>query len=121
MTIVAGHRNKDEERGVLPTLWMKEIIRAVPGCFIGRRQSRILEKNIAELSLCFQGEREEGKELFELGVNAVKMVKLAYLHPGPAQGDYMQRFYVTYLTASSNRGFEGSLSLVGLGLYLTQL
>lgn len=73
-------------------MWMKEIIRAVPGCFIGRRQPRILKENIAELSLCFQGGREEGEILFELGVNAVKMVELAYLHPGSAQGDYMQRF-----------------------------
>lgn len=109
-----------EMRGVLPTMWMKEIIRAVPGCFIGRRQPRILE-NIAELSLCFQGGGEEGDRLFELGVNAVKMVAPAYLHPGSAQGDYMQRFYVTHLTASSHGGFEGSPSLAGLGLHLTQL
>ena len=65
--------------------------------------------------------REEGEGLFELGVNAVKMVELAYLHPGSAQGDYMQRFYVTHLTASSHGGFEGSPSLAGLGLHLTQL
>lgn len=32
------------------------------------------------------------EELFELGVNAVKMVELAYLHPGSAEGDYRQRF-----------------------------
>lgn len=99
---------------------MKEIIRAVPGCFIGCRQPRILEENIAELSLCFRGGGEEGEGLFELGVNAVKMVELAYLHPGSAQGDYMQRFYVTRLTASSHGGFEGFLSLAGLGLHLTQ-
>lgn len=102
-------------------MWMKEIIRAVPGCFIGREQPRILEENIAELSLCFRGGGEEGEGLFELGVNAVKMVELAYLHPGSAQGDYMQRFYVTHLTASSHGGFEGSPSLAGLGLHLTQL
>lgn len=81
-----------EERGVFPTVWMKEIIRAVPGCFIGRRQPRMLEENIAELSLCFQGGGEKGEGLFELRVNAVKMVELAYLHPGSAQGDYRQRF-----------------------------
>lgn len=121
MAEVSVHRNKEEERGVFPTLWMKEIIRAVPGCFIGRRQPRILEKNIAELSLCFRGGGEEGEGLFELGVNAVKMVELAYLHPGSAQGDYRQRFYVTHLTASSHGGFEGSPSLAGLGLHLTQL
>lgn len=46
-------------------MWMKEIIRAAPGCFIGRRQPRIVEENIAELSLCFQGGREEGDILFE--------------------------------------------------------
>ena len=103
-------------------MWMKEIIRAVPGCFIGRRQPSILAENIAELSLCFQGEGGSGGErLFELGVNAVKMVELAYLHPGSAQGDYRQRFYVTHLTASSHGGFEGSPSLAGLGLHLTQL
>lgn len=98
---------------------MKEIIRAIPGCFIGHRQRRILEENIAELSMCFfQG---GGEGLFELGVNAVKMVELAYLHPGSAQGDYMQRFYVTHLTASFHGGFEGSPSLAGLGPHLTQL
>lgn len=121
MAQVSIHTNKEEDRGVLPTMWMKEIIRVVPGCFIGHRQPRILEENIAELSLCFRGGGEEGERLFELGVNAVKMVELAYLHPGSAQGDYMQRFYVTHLTASSRGGFEGSPSLAGLGLHLTQL
>lgn len=67
-------------------MWMKEIIRAAPGCFIGRRQPRIAEENIAELSLYFQGGREEGDVLFELGVNAVKMVELAYLHPWSVGG-----------------------------------
>lgn len=62
--------------------------------------SRAAKKNIAELSLCFQAGSEEEEELFELGVNAVKMVELAYLHPGSARGDYRQCFYVTELTAS---------------------
>lgn len=114
-------KNKEKERGALPTTCMKETIRAVPGCFIGRRQPRILEKNIAGLSFLFRGGGEDGERLFELGVNAAKMVELAYLHPGSAQGDYTQRFYVTHLTASSHRGFEGSLSLARLGLHLTQL
>ena len=51
---VWAHRNKEEEtergRGAVSTTWMKEIIRDVPGCFIGRRQQEISE-NIAELSL----------------------------------------------------------------------
>lgn len=57
---VSVHRNKEEERGVLSTVWMKEIIRGILGCFIGRRQRRILEENIAELSMCFfrEGERD---------------------------------------------------------------
>lgn len=55
---VSVHRNKEEERGVLHTMWMKEIIRAVPGCFIGRRQPRILEENIAESCHCVFGEGE---------------------------------------------------------------
>lgn len=58
---VSGHRNKDEERSVFPTMWMKEIIRAVPGCFIGHRQLKILEENNAELSLCFQGGKRGGR------------------------------------------------------------
>lgn len=70
------------------------------------------------VNVFFQG---GGEGLFELGVNAVKMVELAYLHPGSAQGDYMQRFYVTHLTASFHGGFEGSPSLAGLGPHLTQL
>lgn len=49
--------------------------------------------------------REEEERLFELGVNAAKMVELAYLHPGLAQGDYTHCFYVTHLTASSHGGF----------------
>lgn len=118
---VSVHRNKEKERGVLLTMGMKEIIRAVPGCFIGCRQPRILEENIAELSLHFQGGGEDGERLFELGINAVKMGELAYLHPGSAQGDYTQCFHVTHLTASSHRGFEGSRSLARLGLHLTQL
>lgn len=70
----------------------------------------------------FAGKRLEQREkLFELGVNAVKMVALAYLLPGSAQGDYMQRFYVTHLTASSHGGFEGFPSLAGLVLHLIQL
>lgn len=49
-----------------------------------------------------------GERLFELGVNAAKMVELAYLQPGPERGDYMNRFGVTHLTASSLGGFEGA-------------
>lgn len=105
---------------------MKEIIRDVPGCFIGRRQPRILE-NIAELSLCVcvcvwcggGGGGESG--LFELRVNAWKMAELAYLHPGSAIEGLHAALYVTRLTASSGRGFEGSPSLAGLGPRLTQL
>lgn len=84
--------NKEEDRGVLPTMWMKEIITAVPGCFIGCRQPRILEENIAELSLCIWVRERRERGLFELKVNAVKMVELAYLHPGSAQRDYRHRF-----------------------------
>lgn len=117
---VSAHRNKGKERGVLPTLWMKKIIRAVPGCFVGCGLPWILE-NISELSLCFQAGRVETEELFELGVNAVKIVELAYLCPGSARGDYRQCFCVTELTASSNGCFKGSPSLAGLCLHLTQL
>lgn len=37
------------------------------------------------------------------------------------EGDYRQRWHVTRLTASSHVGFEGSPSLAGLRLRLTQL
>lgn len=116
-------RRRDRERGVVATTRMKRIIRDVPGCFIGLRQPKILE-NIAELSLCvcvcaMGGGAESG--LFELWVNASKMAELAYLHQGSARDGLQSAFYVTRLTASSGGGFEGSLSLAGLGLRLTQL
>lgn len=67
----------------------------------------------------WQGGEESG--LFELRVNASKMAELAYLHPGSAVEGLQAAFYVTRLTASSGGGFEGSPSLAGLGLRLTQL
>lgn len=52
----------------------------------------------------------------------MKVAELAYLQPGCARmGDYRQRWRVTRLTASSHVGFEGSPSLAGLGMRLTQL
>lgn len=52
----------------------------------------------------------------------MKVAELAYLQPGCVQmRDYRQRLHVTLLTASSHVGFEGSPSLAGLGLRLTQL
>lgn len=106
---------------------MKEIIRDVPGCFIGQRQPEISE-NSARLSVCVFAcvcarvcVGRGGSGLFELRVNAVKMAELAYLHPGSGTEGLQAAFYVTRLTASSGGGFEGSPSLAGLGLRLTQL
>ena len=77
---------------------------------------RIWERNIAELSLCFQGrerkgeggreggrERGEERELFELRVNAVKMAKQAYLHLGSVHGDSGAVFWCHLLDSIISR------------------
>lgn len=113
--------SKGEERGVWLTMWMKEIIRGVPGCFMGRRQPRIVGEEYGGAVIVFSG-RGGRRFVWTRGVNAVKVAELAYLQPGCARmGDYRQRLHVTRLTASSHVGFEGSPSLAGLGLHLTQL
>lgn len=119
---VSVPRNKEEERGVLPTMWMKEIIRAVPGCFIGHRQPKILEENSCHC--VFGGRRkggEAGREIVWTGSKRCENGGAGIFTPRVCTGDYMQRFYVTHLTASSHGGSEGSPSLAGLGLRLTQL
>lgn len=60
--------------------------------------SRGFWKRVLQSCHCVLGTGRGGESLFELRVNAVKMAKLAYLHPGNALWDCVRHFYVTRLT-----------------------
>lgn len=124
---VSVRRSTEEERGCLTHNVDEGDYQSCSWLFHWSQAAEDSGREYRRAVIVFSGRRgrrgEEGEGgLFEPGVNAVKVVELAYLHPGSARwGDYRHRLHVTRLTASSHVGFERSPSLAGLGLHLTQL
>lgn len=103
---VSVRRNKVKKRGSVFTHML--VGEDYQSCFllvslVAGSQRLWLE--ISQSCHCIFGDGGEERDCLNLGVNAAKMVELAYLHAGSAQGDYRRCLHVTGLTASSCGGF----------------
>ena len=117
-TSFSPQKQRRRER-CLTTMRMKEIIRAVPGCFIGRRQPRNLEENIAELSLCFSG---RGRAIVWTGSKRCENGGAGIFTPRVCAGGLHATFFMSPIWQHHLvEVLKAPPSLAGLGLHLTQL